>query len=286
MNNTDQTILQFSSEQLVEGKDEIYKPSSEVVSSTANSNTILRLNHKPTVCLFANATKLDFTDPKNLSSIRGMINFTNTSKTAGNSSCEITRIASSSKRIIAQAPSTIYKSSSRINSENNCNLISAQRSISHTIKGSIEDRMAAVEANILRRPLSSQPNFAMSCVQKENVIKYQRGYLHELRGINQKFALNSVGNQTNSFALNSKSYHQTQSSNSITKAKKEDILRRIYGTRNIERSRVSQSGSSSNRGRIQLKLLVKPRIFHVYKLPVQITCYTLVRAIFHLFSDS
>ena len=284
MNNTDQTILQFSSEQLVEGKDEIYKPSSEVVSSTVNSNTILRLNHKPTVCLFANATKLDFTDPKNLSSIRGMINFTNTSKTTGNSSCEITRIASSSKIIIAQAPSTIYKSSSRINSENNCNLNSARSSISHTIKGSIEDRMAAVEANILRRPLSSQPNFV--CVQKENVIKYQRSYLHELRGINEKFALNSVGNQTNSFALNSKSSLQTQSSNSITRAKKEDILRRIYGTRNVERSRVSQSGSSSNRGRIQLKLLVKPRIFHVHKLPVQITCYTLVRAIFHLFSDS
>ena len=256
MNNTDQTKLQFSSEQFkVEGEDEIAESNSEALSSTSNSNTIFRLNPKPTVCLFANATKLDFTDPKNLSSIRGMINLTSsTSKSAGSSSCE-TRIATFSKRRITQAESSIHRSSSKTNTENYCNLNSAFGSITHTSKGSIEDRMAVVEANILRRPLTSRPNFksetlTMSGAQKENIIKYQRGYLNELRAINQKFALNSAGNQTNSFALNSKISLRTQSSNSITKAKKEDILRRIYGTRRGDKTRVSQSGSSSERGRI------------------------------------
>ncbi|KAL5252346.1 hypothetical protein ACHWQZ_G015198 [Mnemiopsis leidyi] len=249
MNSTNQTTLQSSSLQFdeteVEGRDEIVQPSSGVVTSSSSLNAAPRLNYKPTICLFANATKLDFTNPTNLSSIREIGKYASTSTPAGISSYGWTGLSAVSQRSISQDETLRNRFHTSIS--NYCNFNSTVGSMTSTSRGSIEDRIAAVEANIHRKALPTRSNFNLENVsttsynQQGNVNKYQKGYLHELREINQKFAPYITSDSTSDL--------QSQSSTNFTsKTKKENILRRIYGTRDA----VSQSVSFSINNKVTL----------------------------------
>ena len=190
-----------------------------------SSTEIKRLNNRPAMSFLTDTTKLEFINQTNLGSICGK---TTPIKLMEGKNCEIDKM-----RSVLPTNNRIFET------RRNC--------VPAIQRGSIEDRMAAVEATIAgnKRVTISNLDYAFksskvdrmtasSVLQTNKNTGYEKDYLKDLQKINQTFVTSSSRNQSTFVSQNSLK--------PVSNRNKEDILNKIYGCEG-KGSRTSRASS-------------------------------------------